>query len=63
MIRINKQFYPFQDTFLVGVLGYLSYSGLFYDNAQRKSIYEEGELKAQKFNKPQKQLKSTLAQI
>jgi hypothetical protein len=30
---------------------------------QRKSIYEEGELKAQKFNSPQKSLKSTSAQI
>jgi hypothetical protein len=30
---------------------------------QRKSIYEEGELKAQKFNLPQKPIKSTLVQI
>jgi hypothetical protein len=29
---------------------------------QRKSIYEEGELKAQKFHLPQKPLKSPLAQ-
>ena len=36
---------------------------VFYACTQRTSIYEEGELKAQKFNKPQKPIKSTIAQI
>lgn len=31
--------------------------------ANGTEIYEEGKLKAQKFNKPQKPIESTLAQI